>query len=174
MDVECILPILSFTGIIERTMFRFFSLNYNRVLLLILLAAALAFAWWTISPLFLNTVVSEPLMENGTAGEPVVYREGRFEGRDGHAATGTVRIINRGNDVVVRFEDGFEVTNGPDLYVHFGNNGSYDPQARLGPLKGNVGSQNYVIPNEIDYGKYDEVWIWCRAFRVPFGVAELQ
>lgn len=153
---------------------------YGKLILVAALLGAAAFGWWTLSPLFITKTVSEPLMEKAgppTGGEtfsPLTYRTGAFAGREGHAGQGTVRIINRGGDLVVRFDDDFEVTNGPDLFVYFGNNGSYDARANLGPLKGNVGSQNYVIPSEIDYAKYSEVWIWCRAFRTPFAVAELK
>jgi len=74
----------------------------------------------------------------------------------------------------IRFEDDFTVTNGPDLFVYLGNNGQYDADTNLGRLKGNVGSQNYEVPAEIDVSQYSEVWVWCRAFFVPFGHAVLQ
>jgi hypothetical protein len=43
----------------------------------------------------------------------------------------------------------------------------------LGRLKGNEGNQNYNVPSEADPEKYRVVVIWCRAFSVPFGYAEL-
>ena len=70
-------------------------------------------------------------------------------------------------------EDDFEVTNGPDLFVYLGRNGEYVAQTNLGRLKGNIGSQNYEIPSSIDLSQYDEAWVWCRAFAVPFGKAIL-
>ncbi len=151
------------------------SFDYKKLILSLVAVIAIGFGWWTISPFFYDTTVSEPLADGVASPEQMItYQAGSFMGVEGHSAQGTASIINRGNDVVVRFDDDFEVTNGPDLYVYFGKDGEYDAQARLAPLKGNVGSQNYIIPNEIDYGKYNEVWIWCRAFRTPFAVAELQ
>ena len=44
----------------------------------------------------------------------------------------------------------------------------------LGMLKGNVGDQNYKIPEETDLSKYDTALIWCQAFSVLFGSAELR
>ena len=70
-------------------------------------------------------------------------------------------------------EDNFEITNGPDLFVYLGKDGEYDKNANLGGLKGIVGGQNYLIPREIGISKYNEVWVWCRAFGVGFGVANL-
>ncbi len=100
---------------------------------------------------------------------------GVFEGADSfHKAAGVARIVASDGKKYVRFEDDFEVTNGPDLYVYLGKNGEYDGDTNLGRLKGNVGSQNYEIPNDINLDDYDEVWVWCRAFFVPFGHAVLQ
>jgi hypothetical protein len=37
----------------------------------------------------------------------------------------------------------------------------------------NIGNQSYPIPDGTDMTKYDPVLIWCRAFSVLFGNAEL-
>ena len=44
----------------------------------------------------------------------------------------------------------------------------------LGRLKGNVGDQNYEIPDETDINSHNNVLIWCKAFSVLFGSAELK
>lgn len=43
----------------------------------------------------------------------------------------------------------------------------------LGKLKGNKGSQNYTVPDEVDPSRYISVSIWCDRFDVSFGAAEL-
>jgi hypothetical protein len=43
----------------------------------------------------------------------------------------------------------------------------------LGKLKANMGNQNYEIPQGTDLERYDTVLIWCKAFSVLFGSAEL-
>ena len=40
-------------------------------------------------------------------------------------------------------------------------------------LKGNIGGQNYEVPAGIDPLLYNEIWVWCRAFSVPFAKAVL-
>jgi Electron transfer DM13 len=45
--------------------------------------------------------------------------------------------------------------------------------ADLGALKGNVGSQNYAIPADVDLAQLTSVSIWCDRFDVSFGAAAL-
>ena len=90
-----------------------------------------------------------------------------------HDAQGIAKVIpieDEGN--VVRLED-LVVTNGPDLYVYLSTDKSESDFVNLGRLKANIGNQNYPIPEGTDMTKYDTVLIWCRAFSVLFGSAEL-
>ena len=82
---------------------------------------------------------------------------------------------------VLRLE-GFETSNGPDLRVYlsagssdafFGREYGQD-FVELGELKGNIGNQNYVIPEGVDLARYRNAVIWCKRFSVGFGVATLQ
>ncbi len=91
-----------------------------------------------------------------------------------HDAQGIAKVIpieDGGN--VVRLED-LVVTNGPDLYVYLSTDKSASDSVSLGKLKANIGNQNYLIPAGTDLSKYDTVLIWCRAFSVLFGGAELK
>ena len=79
----------------------------------------------------------------------------------------------------MRFED-FRTDNGPDLNVYLSAAppdapvGQFtDVYVDLGDLKGNVGSQNYEIPRDLDLDLYSTVVIWCVRFSVIFGAAEL-
>ncbi len=47
------------------------------------------------------------------------------------------------------------------------------PDLSLGKLKGNKGSQNYVVPEDVDPARFSSVSIWCGRFDVSFGAAEL-
>jgi Electron transfer DM13 len=44
----------------------------------------------------------------------------------------------------------------------------------LGVIKGNIGDQNYMLPNDLDLAKYRAVSIWCKRFSVNFGAAALR
>jgi hypothetical protein len=43
----------------------------------------------------------------------------------------------------------------------------------LGSLKGNIGSQNYDIPDNVDLSEYESVVIYCVPFHVVFATAAL-
>jgi Electron transfer DM13 len=73
----------------------------------------------------------------------------------------------------IRFEN-FKVTNGPDLFVYLATDKSASDFVDLGKLKANNGNQNYQIPPGTDLSKYNTVVIWCKAFSVLFGSAELK
>jgi hypothetical protein len=91
-----------------------------------------------------------------------------------HDAMGIARVIPvGGGENVLRLED-LEVTNGPDLYVYLSTDKSASDFVNLGRLKANIGNQNYPIPAGTDMTKYDTVLIWCRAFSVLFGSADLK
>ena len=43
----------------------------------------------------------------------------------------------------------------------------------LGSLKGNIGDQNYELPQDVDLGKHQAATIWCSRFNVNFATAPL-
>jgi hypothetical protein len=149
----------------------------KKALLALLAIIILAVGFWMARPLFVNKEVNESveeLMGETEAAEVLTLASGSFEGRAGHRGSGTASLIEIDGKSYLRFEDDFDIQNGPDLFVHFGNDGEYDREASLGRLKGNIGGQNYEIPEGVDPQDYSEVWVWCRAFSTPFVVAELQ
>lgn len=167
-----------------------YMIRTKKVLLVVGGIIGLGIAWWLGSPLFITNRVSEALPAAMQQHIPAVsslvstpapvpspekFPEGTFTGFDKlHQASGTARIIRVNGKVYVRFEDDFKTTNGPDLFVYLGKDNKYDKNANLGKLKGNEGSQNYEIPSSINPEDYSEVWVWCRAFSVPFGKAILR
>lgn len=97
-----------------------------------------------------------------------------------HPQEGTANVLNDGTaQRFLRFEDDFAGDNGPDLNVYLtradgGRDvGDSDDYIDLGDLKGNIGSQNYEIPEDVDLTEFDTVVIWCVRFGVSFGAAEL-
>ena len=80
---------------------------------------------------------------------------------------------------ILRFEE-FRSKNGPDLHVYLSREyptttfaGLGEEPLHLGALKGNIGSQNYALPEDIDLEQFRSVVIYCRPFRVVFSSAQL-
>ncbi|MGY1681146.1 DM13 domain-containing protein [Geodermatophilus sp. SYSU D01176] len=113
------------------------------------------------------------------AAPPVELASGSFVSRE-HETVGTARVLRLSDDrVVVRFE-GFVTSNGPVLVVWLTKNPALGPDeafdddyVSLGPLKGNIGDQNYAVPADVDSTAYTSVVVWCDRFDVPFGGADL-
>lgn len=97
-----------------------------------------------------------------------------------HPARGTLRtIFGSGTPTFFRFEDDFEVTNGPDLHVLIVKARTIPPvigmefedAIDLGRLKGTRGAQNYLIPATTDLVSYWNVLIWSATYKIPFAAA---
>lgn len=123
---------------------------------------------------------SEPAPGTEPPSFPLTLTSGEFMDL-AHSGTGTALVIElEDGSRILRFED-LDVDNGPDLRVILStselveDDSAYDDGdfLDLGVLKGNVGNQNYEIPNDIDIDDYATVAIWCRRFNVTFNAAPL-
>lgn len=158
-------------------------------------AAAFLFQPWK---LWIDEVVNEELPQvtqgggapsrgqdghTGSVDALRVLATGQFISHE-HATSGTVRVVGLPDGSRVLRLENLDTSNGPALHVWLSN----APVLRgregwfvfddgrhvdLGPLKGNVGNQNYPVPAAVDLGELSSVSIWCERFRVSFGAAEL-
>jgi len=116
--------------------------------------------------------VNENSEENEELSISPIY-QGNFVDADSfHKVSGIAKIISQDSKDYLRLEN-FESTNGPALYVYLSTGKSNEDFVNLGKLKGNIGNQNYEIPEGTDLEKYDNVLIWCKAFSVLFGSSEI-
>jgi hypothetical protein len=161
----------------------------------LLAVAAIVFVlvWFQPQKLFLEQTVDEALPEaesrsdkdpgaEGSASRRPKSRvlvKGSFHSLE-HETSGRAAIVELADGrSFLRFDD-LETSNGPDLRVYLSEIPVSDDWhaygerfVDLGALKGNVGSQNYEIPDDVDIGRYQSAVIWCRRFTVGFGVAGL-
>lgn len=139
--------------------------------------------WYLFRPerLFINRKVNEqfPTASAATA-QPAALAAGEFH---------TVAHETKGKATVYQLPDGrktlrltdFQTSNGPDVVVYLvaandANDSDTVKQAGfllLGSLKGNIGDQNYDVPQDVDLSKYRAVTIWCRRFSANFATAPL-
>lgn len=185
--------------------------------------AILAFAYWTISPLFITTHLDEaapvamnpvsnvaevekslpvqepsngesvgaPVLEEGDTeeesptlplpetSEPEVVQPINFNtnpkiltGTPGHPVSGTVRVIDTGEEKFLRYEN-FSTINGPDIFVYLATDEEASEFVNLGKVKATEGNINYQIPADVDPTEYPYALVWCRAFSELFNSARL-
>ena len=151
----------------------------------ILIAGAIligAIGWYFFRPerLIINVTVNEPFPVTVGAASPQVVGSGRFHGV-AHQGAGTATIYQLADGKRMLRLTEFVTSNGPEVQVYLvaapdaSDNETVTKAGfvRIGPLKGNVGDQNYDLPADLDLTKYQAVTIWCRRFRVNFATAPL-
>ena len=134
-----------------------------------------AFAWYTISPLFLTTTVTET--GRAAVGGTEISRGELRRVDDVHKGTGPVVIVDVDGKRVLRFEN-VAIQNGPDLHVYLSRStgGQWDESRDLylGALKATNGTFTYELPASARLADYGSVVVWCRNFRVLFTWADLR
>ncbi len=103
-----------------------------------------------------------------------VLATGTFTGASDHITTGGVSIVKTANGgAVVILDSDFSLDGAPDPRVGFGVDGAYKDASDLGELISKDGIQVYIVPPSVNVDDFNEVYIWCRKFAVPLGVASL-
>jgi hypothetical protein len=150
-------------------------------------AVVVALAWYAFRPelLFIDKSVSESLpsasastAEADAPLPPLV--SGQFKGY-AHETEGTAAVYRVGGKNVLRLTN-FKTSNGPQLHMYLvaAPDATDDATVKkagfvdLGPLKGNIGDQNYDIPEGTDLARYQAATVWCARFNVNFGTAPLR
>jgi hypothetical protein len=154
----------------------------------------LGFIWYWFRPelLLIDHAVSEKFPDS-SGGKMSVLDESRATSASTVLAHGTFRSVahdTTGEATVYRLDDGqrllrltdFATSNGPDVRIVLVaaadamDSASVKQAAtiELGPLKGNRGDQNYLLPAGVDLEQYRAVAIWCHRFSVNFGTAPLK
>jgi hypothetical protein len=104
---------------------------------------------------------------------PVQTLAGEFSDADFiHKTSGIATLVIQGDMRTLEFEN-FETLNGPDLYVYLSTDKKASDFVDLGQIDRFKGDQSYAVGNSVDIEKYNHVLVWCKAFNVLFGSAEL-
>ena len=147
--------------------------------------------WYAFRPerLFVNKTVNESLgavaapagTDPATAvATPMTLASGSLHS-NAHDTRGKATVIALADGRrVLRLSD-FATSNGPDVRIYLVAAPDVQDNAtvktagfvELGPMKGNIGDQNYDIPTTVDLANYRTVTIWCKRFSVNFGSAPL-
>lgn len=105
--------------------------------------------------------------------EPVT---GAFEGdfvSSAHTTSGTASIDE---DQTTLTLTNFKTDSGPDLNIYLSSSISNITAdfIDLGDIKGVDGDYTYDLPDNVNFTTYQYVVVWCVAFNVNFGYAELE
>ena len=161
----------------------------KRNLLIGLAIIAVAGGWYAFRPerLFVNKTVNESLGAVTTSGAatpaaaaPMTLATGSFHS-NAHDTRGMASVIDLGDGRRVLRLTNFATSNGPDVRIYLVAAADVQDNAtvktagfvELGPMKGNIGDQNYDIPATVDLANYRTVTVWCKRFSVNFGSAPL-
>ncbi|MCG3769895.1 MAG: hypothetical protein JW384_01026 [Nitrosomonadaceae bacterium] len=125
-----------------------------------------------VSPLVPTSTGNIPVLPDPSLMPPELMKTGAFMTR-AHDTSGLAQLIETNSGTLLRLEN-LDTLNGPDLRVYLATDETASESLDLGQLKANRGDMNYVIPDDTDLNKYPYVLIWCRAFSVLFGSAELE
>ncbi|MEM7056728.1 MAG: DM13 domain-containing protein [Pseudomonadota bacterium] len=98
---------------------------------------------------------------------------GTFTGLSNHITTGGVEVVQTDDGWEIRLGSDFTFDGAPDPRVGFGSNGSFVDPTDFEVLQSNSGAQVYKVPANINPEDFNEVYIWCRKFSVPLGVAAI-
>ena len=149
------------------------ALGARKIFAIAAVVIAAPIVYYLASPLVINIRVDESSGDLGPDG-PGVVRRGSFVDVDAfHRTSGAALVLQLGNGSrILRFE-GFQTVNGPDLFVYLSTDLEAQDFVNLGRLKGNLGDQNYPVPEDVDVDRYRYALIWCRAFTTLFGSATL-
>lgn len=130
-----------------------------------------------VSPTPASAMPSQTPAPAASAAPLSILKQGSF--RNGaHVVSGKAQVIESGGKLYLRLE-AFATENGPDLYLYLVRNPGGSPRSdtdfvSLGRLKGTSGNQNYELPANTDTAAIQSATVWCRAFSVNFGYAELK
>nr|PZN58835.1 MAG: hypothetical protein DIU68_00920 [Chloroflexota bacterium] len=114
---------------------------------------------------------------------PVVVAGGAFNRLDEvRGASGSFTVYQQADQSKVIYLEDFSVVNGPELHLILStkppDDAAIDPNLGvtdidLGPLKGSVGNQSFMLPPEVSLVNYRSLVIVSRALNVVYSVAPL-
>jgi hypothetical protein len=133
--------------------------------------------------LFPPPVVAEKAPAAATASQVGTFQfDEKAPGRDlVHWANGTGGVYRADGATVIRFGEDFTAGPGPNYWVYLNTGPVLDTasfkadkgRVRIAQLKSFSGGQNYVLPPDVDLGRFHTVTIWCESFSVYIGSAVL-
>ena len=133
--------------------------------------------------LFPPPIVAEAAPAGAATGQVGAFQfDEQAPGRDlVHWANGSGGVYRVDGATVIRLGDDFKAGPGPNYWIYLNTGPVRDAasfnadkgRVRVAQLKSFTGGQNYVLPPDIELGRFHTVTIWCESFSVYIGSAVL-
>jgi hypothetical protein len=148
------------------------KLSARRMVRAALALVVLLGLWFVFRPekLFVNKRVDEP--PPAALGQMTPLYTGSFHS-EAHETSGRATVYQQANGSRVLTLSNFSTSNGPALRVILLNGSSIANDQDLGELKGNQGEQSYVLPTDVDIGRFNTVAIYSAELHAVFGATKL-
>lgn len=110
-------------------------------------------------------------LDDMTDPDAMLIRSGQFMNGPYGTVMGSAQIFENSDGTFQVKLDGFNTTNGPDLYVYLSKEIMPVNFISVGKLKSTTGNQVYDITGTPDFDEYPYVNIHCQEFNHLFGYA---
>ena len=101
-----------------------------------------------------------------------VLHEASFTGQSNHVVSGTVKILQKGENYYLKLAEDFSFDGAPDPRLGFSKGDEFSQESLFSSLNLDSGKQLYRLPATLDISNFDEVTIWCKKFEVPLAEAK--
>ncbi|CAD7808958.1 hypothetical protein CHRY9390_01917 [Chryseobacterium aquaeductus] len=121
-----------------------------------------------------ESTATEDLMEMAPENATLKYSGNFMQGPYGNNVNGKAEIYQKDGTFTLVFNDGFTVSNGPDLYVYVSKEQQPSQFVSLGKLKSVNGGQTYTFTSPVNFDEYKYAVVHCQQFDHLFSYALLE
>ncbi|HCN50397.1 MAG TPA: hypothetical protein DIT10_15125 [Chryseobacterium sp.] len=121
-----------------------------------------------------ESAATEDLMEMAPENAMLKYSGNFMQGPYGNNVNGKAEIYQKDGTYTLVFNDGFTVSNGPDLYVYVSKEQQPAQFISLGKLKSVNGGQTYTFTSPVNFDEYKYAVVHCQQYNHLFSYALLE
>ncbi|AZA48305.1 hypothetical protein EG346_08975 [Chryseobacterium carnipullorum] len=121
-----------------------------------------------------ESTATEDLMEMAPENATLKYSGNFMQGPYGNNVNGKAEIYEKDGTYSLAFNDGFMISNGPDLYVYVSKEKQPSQFVSLGKLKSVNGGQTYTFTGSINFDEYKYAVVHCQQYNHLFSYALLE
>lgn len=121
-----------------------------------------------------ENTATEDLMEMAPENAALKFSGNFMQGPYGNNVNGRAEIYEKNGTYTLAFNDGFTISNGPDLYVYVSKEQQPSQFVSLGKLKSVNGGQIYTFTSSVNFDEYKYAVVHCQQYNPLFSYALLE